>query len=70
MTKHPHNIRRITSRTICGRPVLKAVIVEENDIFQAVITDVYSVVYVSGSNARDIASERRVLREMLDPAKA
>lgn len=68
MIRHPHQVKNIRSRTINGRPVFSASVVEENGRFQAEITDAYGIIYASGSNSTDISSERRVLREMLDPA--
>lgn len=69
MIKHPHNIKRITSRTVNGRQVASATIVEQGGIFSAVVRDIYGTEYSSGSNARDLATERTVLRDMLDPLR-
>lgn len=67
MTHHRHNVRRITSRTINGQRIVCASIVEEGGTYQAVIHTLDGGHYVSGSNSRDLAAERAVLRGMLDP---
>jgi hypothetical protein len=68
MATHRHNIRKICQRTVNGRPVARATILETDGIYQAQITDIYGSSYVSGSNGRDLSAERQVLRDMLDPA--
>jgi hypothetical protein len=65
-----HSVKPGTlKRTVNGREISKAYIVEENGIYQAVITDVNGAEYVSGSNSTDLASERLVLLRMLDGRK-
>jgi hypothetical protein len=65
-----HSVKPGTlKRTVNGREIAKASIVEENGIYQAVITDVNGTEYVSGSNSTDLASERLVLLRMLDGRK-
>lgn len=56
----------MTVKTANGIAVKGATIIKHGSIYQAVIVDVRGNRYVSGSNSRTLAAERKVLAGMYD----